>query len=167
MFSIIDSIYSWQLYPVLRLLFSSITGIFYSLPRILGFQTNKFAAEGDPESGYDPPNRSDVSFTSAACSSLLTSPTKRISQSSTTADKATSPELLEYSPNVEEVLGFGSTSIVGRLKPGVVLKSPRFSWWESTNSEVYDIVKRVKRNFSVEERILQILGPHPNVIRYG
>lgn len=80
--------------------------------------------------------------------------------------------LLQYKPTVEEILSSsGSTSIVGRLKAGVVLKSPRFSWWErSTAAEeegegVHDIVKHIRRSFVVEEQILEILGPHPNLIR--
>lgn len=69
-----------------------------------------------------------------------------------------------YNPIVEEVLGSGSTSIVGRLGPGVVLKYPRFSWWDSPAIETHHIVQDIKRSFEVEEQILKILGPHPNLI---
>jgi hypothetical protein len=71
-----------------------------------------------------------------------------------------------YSPNVEKVLTYGSTSIIGRLKPGVVLKSPRYSWWSSPAAEAHDSVKHIRHSFCVEERILRILGDHPRIIKY-
>ena len=47
----------------------------------------------------------------------------------------------EYNPTVEEILSYGSTSIIGRLKPGIVLKSPRFSGWESPTVDAQDVIQ--------------------------
>ncbi|OAT14592.1 hypothetical protein BDBG_09554 [Blastomyces gilchristii SLH14081] len=72
-----------------------------------------------------------------------------------------SSELVVYDPLVKEVLDHGSTSIITRIKPGVVLKSPRYSWWHSSTAESHDSVKHIKHSFNVEAQILGILGDHP------
>lgn len=88
-------------------------------------------------------------------------------------DKTTNPttptsiEHLQYNPSVEKVLGSGSMAIVGRLKPGVVLKYPRFSWWATSTAEDHYFIKDIKHSFIVEEKILRILGPHPNLVKYN
>ncbi|EER39181.1 conserved hypothetical protein [Histoplasma capsulatum H143] len=76
-----------------------------------------------------------------------------------------SSELVAYDPHLKEVLDHGSTSIITRIKPGVVLKSPRYSWWHSPTSESHDSVKHIKHSFNVEEQILGILGDHPRIIK--
>ncbi|KAH7317233.1 hypothetical protein BKA65DRAFT_515603 [Rhexocercosporidium sp. MPI-PUGE-AT-0058] len=35
----------------------------------------------------------------------------------------------EYNPCLNKILGRGSTSIIARLGHSVVLKYPRFQWW--------------------------------------
>ncbi|EEH02619.1 conserved hypothetical protein [Histoplasma capsulatum G186AR] len=75
-----------------------------------------------------------------------------------------SSELVVYEPHFKEVLDHGSTSIITRIKPGVVLKSPRYSWWHSPTAESHDSVKHIKHSFNVEEQILGILGDHPRII---
>ncbi|PGH32228.1 serine/threonine protein kinase [[Emmonsia] crescens] len=77
-----------------------------------------------------------------------------------------SSELVAYDPLVKDVLEHGSTSIITRIKPGVVLKSPRYSWWHSPTAESHDSVKHVKHSFNVEEQILGILGDHPRIIKF-
>nr|KMM68416.1 hypothetical protein CPAG_04743 [Coccidioides posadasii RMSCC 3488] len=78
-----------------------------------------------------------------------------------------SSELVAYDPLVKEVVDHGSTSIITRIKPGVVLKSPRYSWWHSPSAESHDSVRHIKHSFNVEEQILGILGDHPRIIQYG
>lgn len=69
-----------------------------------------------------------------------------------------------YEPLPGEVLGEGSTSRIARLAPGVIIKYPRFSWWHSKTAADKWFVRDMKRSFKVEERLLQILGPHPRII---
>jgi hypothetical protein len=76
------------------------------------------------------------------------------------------PGPVVYRPNVDKILNCGSTSIIGRLKPGVVLKSPRYSWWSCPAVEVHNSVKDIKHSFNVEEQILRILGEHLRIIKY-
>jgi hypothetical protein len=71
-----------------------------------------------------------------------------------------------YEPHFDETLSQGSTSLIARIKPGVVVKCPRYSWWHSEAAEVHPFVKDIKRSFEVEERLLDILGAHPRIIRY-
>ncbi|KAK2752496.1 hypothetical protein FQN54_008089 [Arachnomyces sp. PD_36] len=77
-----------------------------------------------------------------------------------------SSEPVAYDPPVKEVLNHGSTSVITRIKPGIVLKSPRYSWWHSPTAESHDSVKHIKHSFSVEEQILGILGEHPRIIKF-
>lgn len=70
-----------------------------------------------------------------------------------------------YEPHFRETLSQGSASLIVRLKPGVVVKCPRYSWWHSEAVEAHPFVKDIKRNFEVEERLLDILGTHPRIIR--
>ncbi|KAJ5259551.1 hypothetical protein N7478_012532 [Penicillium angulare] len=71
-----------------------------------------------------------------------------------------------YVPNVGEILGQGSTSLVAKIKPGTVIKSPRYSWWHSGATELHHFVTDVKHSFEVEEQLLNILGTHPRIVRY-
>lgn len=64
-----------------------------------------------------------------------------------------------------KVLSVGSTATVARVEPGLVLKSPHFSWWHSRNAEIHRVVRDIKHNFEVEEQILAKLGEHPRIIR--
>ncbi|KAJ5343116.1 uncharacterized protein N7506_002940 [Penicillium brevicompactum] len=75
------------------------------------------------------------------------------------------PDLVPYEP-FNETLGQGSTSLIARIKPGVVIKYPRFSWWHSEAADSHALIKDIKRGFEVEERLLDILGAHPRIIRY-
>lgn len=72
-----------------------------------------------------------------------------------------------YEPHFNEVLSKGSTSLIARVKPGVVVKCPRYSWWHSKAADNHPFVKDIKRSFEVEERLLHILGTHPRIIRYA
>ncbi|CAG8374594.1 unnamed protein product [Penicillium salamii] len=76
----------------------------------------------------------------------------------------TSP--VPYEPRFDEILSQGSTSLISRIKPGVVVKCPRFSWWHSEAANAHTFVKDIKRSFEVEERLLDILGAHPRIIHY-
>ena len=70
-----------------------------------------------------------------------------------------------YEPPFEEVKSKGSTAFVSKVKPGVVLKSPRYSWWHSSTGATHDLVKDIKKSFSVEEQIFELLGEHPRIVR--
>ncbi len=74
-----------------------------------------------------------------------------------------------YEPEIVKVLHYGSTSMIGRLRAGIVLKSPRYSWWDlqKTSSDDQAHVARIRHHFSVEQQILEILGEHPRIIKYG
>ncbi|EKV12769.1 Tyrosine-protein kinase, catalytic domain [Penicillium digitatum] len=71
-----------------------------------------------------------------------------------------------YEPQLGETLSQGSTSLIVRLKPGIVVKCPRYSWWYSRAAEASSFVKDIKRSFEVEERLFDILGTHPRIICY-
>ncbi|KAJ5925839.1 hypothetical protein N7454_007349 [Penicillium verhagenii] len=77
-----------------------------------------------------------------------------------------SADPVPYEPHFDEILGQGSTSLIARKRPGVVLKCPRYSWWHAGASNIHPFVKDIKRSFEVEERILEILGAHPRVTLY-
>ncbi|KAI1652468.1 kinase-like domain-containing protein [Daldinia decipiens] len=53
----------------------------------------------------------------------------------------------------------GSTSVLIRVQPGVVLKHPG----DSINE---DFVASIARHFVVEAQILEILGDHPRIVKY-
>lgn len=72
-----------------------------------------------------------------------------------------------YDPPVEKVLRYGSTCVIGRLREGVILKSPRCRWWKVSDTVASAYVKIVKKSFSVEQQILEIVGEHPRIIRYS
>jgi hypothetical protein len=75
-------------------------------------------------------------------------------------------ERVFYKPPIGENLNIGSTSLIGRLRLGIVLKSPHYSWWHSPTAAIYDSsVKAMKNSFAVEEQILSILGEHPRIIK--
>lgn len=71
-----------------------------------------------------------------------------------------------YEPQLGETLSQGSTSLIVRLKPGIVVKCPRYSWWYSGAADASSFVKDIKRSFEVEERLFDILGTHPRIIWY-
>ncbi|KAL4876691.1 kinase-like domain-containing protein [Aspergillus karnatakaensis] len=75
------------------------------------------------------------------------------------------PDLLPYNPPLE-IINSGSTALIGRIKPGVVLKFPRYSWWHSPTASSHSFVRDIKHSFLVEEQILRILGDHPRIVRY-
>ncbi|KAJ5935906.1 hypothetical protein N7454_005204, partial [Penicillium verhagenii] len=70
-----------------------------------------------------------------------------------------------YEPHLTEILGQGSASLIARMRPGVVLKYPRFMWWLAETGS-HPSVQDVKRSFEVEEKILDLLGTHSRIIRY-
>ena len=72
--------------------------------------------------------------------------------------------LVPYEPVVGQILGEGSTSRIALVAPGVIIKYPRFSWWDSKKAADKWFVQDIKRSFEVEERLLQILGLHPRII---
>jgi hypothetical protein len=72
-----------------------------------------------------------------------------------------------YDPHIGKILRYGSTCVIRRLREGVILKSPRWRWWEPSDTIASASIKIVKRSFSVEQQILEILGEHPRIIRYS
>jgi hypothetical protein len=77
--------------------------------------------------------------------------------------ESSSPVL--YEPPFNEVLTQGSTCLIARVKPGVIIKCPRYSGWHSEVADKGTFVKDIKRSFEVEERLLEILGIHPRITR--
>ncbi|WEW59849.1 serine/threonine protein kinase [Emydomyces testavorans] len=75
-------------------------------------------------------------------------------------------EAVAYNPPADQILGYGSTSIISRIKPGVVVKSPQFSWWHCPTAASHHFVQDIKHSFNVEEQILEILGENPRIIRF-
>ncbi|KAJ5100781.1 hypothetical protein N7456_006833 [Penicillium angulare] len=71
-----------------------------------------------------------------------------------------------YEPHLMETVGQGSASLIARMRPGVVLKYPRYMWWHAEAMGNHPFVQDVKRSFEVEEKILDLLGTHPRIIRY-
>ncbi|CAI7592798.1 unnamed protein product [Penicillium palitans] len=76
------------------------------------------------------------------------------------------PNPVIYEPRLGETLSQGSTSLIVRLTPGVVVKCPRYSWWHSGAVNTTSFVKDIKHSFEVEEQLFDILGTHPRIIRY-
>lgn len=74
--------------------------------------------------------------------------------------------LVANDPPSGEVLSNGSTAIVTRIGDGLVLKSPRYSWWHLSTESTHDLVKDMKKSFRAEEQIFQILGVHPRIVQY-
>jgi hypothetical protein len=72
----------------------------------------------------------------------------------------------EYNPCLDTILGRGSTSIIGRLGPAVVLKYPRIKWWNQ-QGKAHKLAESIRHSFKVEGEILGILGSHPRIIRSG
>jgi hypothetical protein len=91
--------------------------------------------------------------------------TLTIEESEAVSSSKTSEPVI-YDLPLKEIVNQGSTSMVARVKPGFVLKSPRYSWWHSEIAETHNFVRDIKHSFSVEEQILGILGKHPRIIRY-
>ncbi|KAE8150252.1 kinase-like domain-containing protein [Aspergillus avenaceus] len=79
--------------------------------------------------------------------------------------KSEKEDPVPYEPHYDDPLSQGSTSLIARMRPGVVVKCPRYSWWHSATA-THPFVKDIKHNFEVEERLLNILGTHPRIIRY-
>jgi len=71
----------------------------------------------------------------------------------------------EYNPSLDTILGRGSTSVIVRLRPHVVLKYPRYQWWNQQDGQE-KFVDGIKHSFKVEEEILGILGRHPRIITF-
>jgi hypothetical protein len=74
------------------------------------------------------------------------------------------PGPVVYRPTIDKILNYSSTSIIRRLKPGIILKSPRYSWWTYPAIEAHNSIKDIKHSFNVKEQILRILGEHPRII---
>jgi hypothetical protein len=89
--------------------------------------------------------------------------TATIEEATTIASNG-APGPVVYRPTIDKILNYGSTSIIRRLKPGVVLKSPRYLWWTCPAMEAHNSIKDIKHSFNVEEQILRILGEYPRII---
>lgn len=53
-----------------------------------------------------------------------------------------------------DLVGRGSTATIFRLRPGVILTTPR------------QVTKRIANNFLVERQILSALGEHPRIMKF-
>lgn len=62
--------------------------------------------------------------------------------------------LIPNEPPPRELLSNGSTAFVTRIKYGLVLKTPRYSWWYLSVELTYDLVKNIRKSFKVKEQIL-------------
>lgn len=71
----------------------------------------------------------------------------------------------EYNPCLDTILGHGLTSVIGRLRPHVILEYPQFPWWNQQDGKD-KFVDGIRHSFKVEEEILGILGSHPRIIRF-
>ncbi|KAJ5087750.1 hypothetical protein N7456_011366 [Penicillium angulare] len=71
-----------------------------------------------------------------------------------------------YEPQLTEILGQGSTSLVARIRPGLVVKYPRYMWWHAKSPRDNPFVQDAKRAFEVEAKILDLLGTHIRIIHY-
>ncbi|KAJ5550608.1 hypothetical protein N7535_001448 [Penicillium sp. DV-2018c] len=106
-----------------------------------------------PVNGKQPPGTADDTHTT----SITESPS---------AINIETEDPVPYEPPLGEILGEGSTCRIARVAPGVIIKCPRFSWWHSKTVANKWFVQDMKRSFEVEERLLQILGPHPRIIEF-
>lgn len=58
----------------------------------------------------------------------------------------------------------GSTSRFCQIEPGVILKYPVEVWKESCAYR--KLTDEITNNFSVERRILDLLGEHPRIVKF-
>lgn len=145
MFSLTRRFWNSQLFSILILLPSRfLNRVLGTIQLFLGVQRKL----SDPAVESNPPARVEI----------------QVQATKTTSGRL--PELKEYHPPVEEIIGHGSTCIVGRVKPGIVLKYPRYSWKDHSISEVHKFVQDIKHSFNVEIQILGILKQHANIINF-
>ena len=65
-----------------------------------------------------------------------------------------------------EVIHHSKNAIVARLERGIVLKYPRYAWWDYPDAEnEHPAVRETKTSFKVEEAILKALGDHPRIVK--
>lgn len=61
-------------------------------------------------------------------------------------------------------IGLGSTAKIIRVRPGVILKSPRQVC--KGGSSYQAMIKKIANNFLVERQILSALGEHPRIVKF-
>lgn len=72
----------------------------------------------------------------------------------------------DYKPPVLAVLHHSQYAVVARLGHGVVLKYPRYAWWDHPDAEkTQRPFREAKTSFHVEEEILKVLGDHPRIVK--
>jgi hypothetical protein len=74
---------------------------------------------------------------------------------------------MDYRPPVVAIIHHSTNAIVGRPEDNIVLKYPRYAWWDFPDAEQkYRAVQDAKASLFVEGEILKVLGDHPRIVKY-
>ncbi|KAG5808352.1 hypothetical protein H9Q74_006366 [Fusarium xylarioides] len=74
---------------------------------------------------------------------------------------------MDYRPPVVAIIHHSTNAIVGRLEDNIVLKYPRYAWWDFPDAkQKYRAVQDAKASFFVEGEILKVLGDHPRIVKF-
>ncbi|KAF9773911.1 hypothetical protein IL306_008184, partial [Fusarium sp. DS 682] len=75
---------------------------------------------------------------------------------------------MDYQPQeVVAIIHHSTNAIIGSLGDNVVLKYPRYAWWDFPDAEQkYSAVRDAKASFFIEGKILELLGSHPRIVKY-
>ncbi|GAB0138420.1 hypothetical protein EsDP_00006655 [Epichloe bromicola] len=75
---------------------------------------------------------------------------------------------MEYEPpQVIAIIHHSTNAIVGRLEGNIVLKYPRYAWWDFPDAEQkHRAVQEAKTSFLIEGEILKVLGDHPRIVKF-
>jgi hypothetical protein len=76
---------------------------------------------------------------------------------------------MDYQPQeVVAIVHHSTNAIIGRLGDNIVLKYPRYAWWDFPDAEQkHRAVRDAKASFLIEGEVLKLLGDHPHIVKYG
>ncbi|KAJ0127837.1 Uncharacterized protein HZ326_29062 [Fusarium oxysporum f. sp. albedinis] len=75
---------------------------------------------------------------------------------------------MDYQPQeVVAIIHHSTNAIIGRLGDNIVLKYPRYAWWDFPDAEQkHRAVWDAKASFPIEGEVLKLLGDHPRIVKY-
>ncbi|EXK80485.1 hypothetical protein FOQG_15027 [Fusarium oxysporum f. sp. raphani 54005] len=75
---------------------------------------------------------------------------------------------MDYQPQeVVAIIHHSTNAIIGRLGDNIVLKYPRYAWWDFPDAEQkHRAVRDAKASFLIEGEVLKLLGDHPRIVKF-
>ncbi|GKU08304.1 protein kinase protein [Fusarium langsethiae] len=75
---------------------------------------------------------------------------------------------MDYQPQeVVAIIHHSTNAIIGKLGDNIVLKYPRYAWWDFPDAEQkHPAVQNAKASFLIEAEILELLGNHPRIVEF-